>query len=364
LALRKLMTARDPDRMPLDTGVLSGPARDIPLAAISDHLAQHYALRGKLEPLSGERDRNFRLELENRAAFVVKVAHPAEDPAVIEAQALAANHVRAVDPTVPVQGVLLSATGSPTTVLVHAGEERIVRVVEWLPGQLLATVSLSGGLAASIGATLARLERALRGYSNAHAAQDLLWDLSNAGRLAELLSHLGQDAIREPVEQALAAYQRLLPRLHALPRQVIHADFNPHNLLVDAAGARLVGVLDFGDMQMAPRICDLAIACAYLVGPESDRFSYIEAAVAAYRHEEGLAASEGALAGIDVSMLVDLIAMRLAMSILITRWRAGLHPNNAAYILRNYRTVLQGLSAFDDAGRHALRVRLGEVLAA
>ena len=58
------------------------------------------------------------------------------------------------------------------------------------------------------------------------------------------------------------------PALANLPRQVIHGDFNPHNLLADPADpTQLTGLLDFGDMTLSHRICDLAVAASYLVEP-------------------------------------------------------------------------------------------------
>jgi Ser/Thr protein kinase RdoA (MazF antagonist) len=124
---------------------------------------------------------------------------------------------------------------------------------------------------------------------------------------------------------------------------------------VDAESSRIVGVLDFGDMQIAPRVCDLAIACSYLTGPATDPFCYVESTVAAYHRENPLD-------GGDSSMLVDLIAMRHAMTILITEWRAKRHPESAGYILRNNPSARRGLTAFDAVGRRALAQRLSEAL--
>jgi Ser/Thr protein kinase RdoA (MazF antagonist) len=184
--------------------------------ALTEHLERRYGLRGELFPLGGERDRNFRMAVNGRSLFVVKIAHPAEQPAVIEAQALAANHARNFDPTLPVQSVALTTDGQPTSVIAHAGEARIVRVVEWLPGQVMATAALTSSLASSVGSTLARLGRALHTYTNPYASQDLLWDLSKAARLAEMLPQLAADPLYGPVEEALRSYNKLFPGAQCL----------------------------------------------------------------------------------------------------------------------------------------------------
>ena len=67
-------------------------------------------------------------------------------------------------------------------------------------------------------------------------------------------------------ERLLEGFERhAVPLLRGLRRQVIHNDFNPHNVLADAVDdTRIAGVIDFGDMVHAPLVQDLATACAYL----------------------------------------------------------------------------------------------------
>ena len=64
------------------------------------------------------------------------------------------------------------------------------------------------------------------------------------------------------VADALRHFHELRPRLNALPWQVIHNDANDHNVIV-SADRRTVSLIDFGDIVYAPRVCGLAVACAY-----------------------------------------------------------------------------------------------------
>ncbi|WP_163066531.1 phosphotransferase, partial [Acinetobacter baumannii] len=51
--------------------------------------------------------------------------------------------------------------------------------------------------------------------------------------------------------------------------QVVHNDFNPHNVLAGATDDdEIAGVIDFGDMVRSPLIQDLATACAYQLTPD------------------------------------------------------------------------------------------------
>ena len=47
----------------------------------------------------------------------------------------------------------------------------------------------------------------------------------------------------------------------------------------------------------------------------------------------------------ECEILTDLIVSRMAMSTLISTWRAALHPDNSAYILRNVPSAWAGLEA-------------------
>jgi Ser/Thr protein kinase RdoA (MazF antagonist) len=120
-------------------------------------------------------------------------------------------------------------------------------------------------------------------------------------------------------------------------------------VVVDAADPeRVCGILDFGDMVRSPLVCDVAVAASYLVtqgdGPLGGAPDY----VAAYHTAAPLMASE-------FEVLFDLVVTRLAMTVLITGWRAKLFPANAAYILRNAPSAWQGLERLAGLDRAAAR---------
>ena len=129
---------------------------------------------------------------------------------------------------------------------------------------------------------------------------------------------------------------QLIDRLEELFNDAKAVPFT-HNVVVDERG-EVGGVIDFGDMVSAPLVCDVAVAAAYHVrddaAPMVDAWEYIEAFSA-----------ERALSTDEVALLPSLIAMRLAMTVLITNWRANLYPENRDYILRNEPNAWRGLLA-------------------
>ena len=139
------------------------------------------------------------------------------------------------------------------------------------------------------------------------------------------------------VGHALDGFGRLANgTFNTLPRQVIHNDFNPHNILVSPSNPDvLAGVIDFGDMVEAPLINDLAVALSYQIGAGNGLENAI-AILAAYHRVRPLDRSE-------IACLPTLLRTRLAMTVIITEWRASLHPENREYILRNHPIALSGL---------------------
>jgi len=61
----------------------------------------------------------------------------------------------------------------------------------------------------------------------------------------------------------------------------------------------------------------------------------------------------------EIALVPDLMAVRQALSLAISSWRAALHPDEAPYILRSHDTVsenLRRLASARDGGRFVDRV--------
>lgn len=309
-----------------------------PPASAEDAVAlarEHFSLEVVAKPLTGERDRNFHLRATDGAEYVLKVVHPGEDPAVTDLQGQALLHLARAAPELPVPrahlplAVRWDVPGQPS---------RLVRVYSWLPGRPLHLAAPGPALRRELGTLLARLGLALEGFS--HPAQNhvLLWDIQHAARVRPLLGHLADPAQRAIPERLLDVFeQQAVPAMRTLRKQVIHNDFNPHNVLADAVDdTRIAGVIDFGDMVYAPLVQDLATACAYHVQPQGHPLDGPAEIAAAFHAVRPLLAEE-------LDILFDLLAVRAVISVAISGWRAQKQPENAPYILRNYPTAWAGM---------------------
>ena len=202
-----------------------------------------------------------------------------------------------------------------------------MRLLTWLEGVPIDETDHSSRAASTLGSGLARIGQALRNFDDPAADYALLWDLKNAAFLGTLLDNIDDADLRALCASTLARFERrVLPTLGALRRQVIHNDLNPGNVLVDPASGALSGIIDFGDIVRSPLVVDVAVASAYLLKPGTDPLADACAFLGAYCAVEPLDDDE-------IGVLFDLVLTRLAMTILIARWRAARYPDNRDYIL-------------------------------
>lgn len=280
---------------------LAEPFERMPVADIRTALGDVWGLdASQLEQLDTERDDTYRAETA-QGIVTIKIAHPSDPPAVIDLQVRAMQHVAAADPEVPVQPVVPTRDGEPTALV----GGRVARVLGWIDGDLLDEVDTTPELLTEAGRMHGRLHTALAGFDHPAADRDLAWDLP---RLPELLS-----AATEPlhVEVMLRFAAETVPALAALPRQVIHNDLHPSNLLV--SGGRVTGILDFGDVLRSSRAADLGVALAYLApSDDAETWDDVRAFRAGFESVVTLLPDERAL-------LRQLMAARTIMRIVVNR---------------------------------------------
>ena len=314
-------------------------------------VASAFGLEATAAQLAGERDANFHLTTRDGRGFMLKIVNAAEDPDISDLQVRALGHIAARDPTLPTPRPVPSPDGLDEVYATFDETRHVARLSTYLPGLPLHFSTPSTAQAAALGHCLARLDLALRDFRHPAADRDLLWDLRQAPKLRPLLSYIADARRRQLATAALDRYeQEIAPLTSAFRNQIVHNDFNPHNVLVDSDNPTLVtGVLDFGDMVHTALINDVAIAAAYQVtdaAPLERPLALVQAFHALIPLQE-----------IEVDALFDLIAVRLVVSITISEWRASLYPENADYILRNQPQVAAALSAMAERDRDEARRR-------
>ena len=278
--------------------------------------ADVFGVRGPAYALGSERDQAFLLE-DGRAGAVLKISNRREDEAFLDLEDAAIAHVAAVDPGLPVARPLAARAQ-------FDGHQ--VRLFERRHGRKPGP-ELEDSAVREIAAVHARLCLALRSFFHPAAGRELLWNLHATPRLRPLLEEIANPARRGLVARAIDRYEeRVLPEWPRLRGQVLHGDFNLDNLLVDERG-RITGILDFGDCCHTALAADVAIALAsFLRGrPAEDAFRVARIALDGF-------ASRLPLEPLELELLGDLVAARLAAIVSISAWRSHRFPDNAAYI--------------------------------
>jgi hydroxylysine kinase len=306
-----------------------------------------FGLTTRATLLTGERDLNFRLRDAEGRFYVFKVIHPAEPAGVSDLQSRALEHIAAEMPDLPVPHLLRPQDGGLEFLWqTEAHPPRRVRCLTYLAGQPLHATTSTPLQRQNLGAFLARLDLALRDFDHPHDGHDLLWDIKLAPRARPLLADLADSARRALAEAALDRFSaHVVPALPQLRSQVIHNDFNPHNVLVDPADHDAIsGVIDFGDMVRAPLMQDLAVAAAYQIGADGHPLQGIVDMASGFHAVCPLRDEE-------IELLPDMIGARHALSLAISSWRAARHPGNADYILRNQQAAWTGLQRLQEISR-------------
>ncbi len=289
--------------------------------------AEVFGLEAAASALPSERDQNFHFILNRENQFVLKIANSEEALEVLAMQNAAIEVLAGAGTDLTWPTVLPSKSGNQVVpVGSGAGGTYFARLLTWVDGQCLAAARPhSPGLLVSLGRAMAQIDHALGAFFHRAAQRSLYWDLRQAGAARRHCALLDQSQ-RALVDPVFDAWDRIA--WDKLPAGLIHGDANDYNVLVDASGARVVTVLDFGDMVHSAVICDLAIALAYVMLGKPDPIQAAAPVVAAYRQVRPITADEQAA-------LMPLVAARLAMSVCNCAWQTRESPGNEYLTISN-----------------------------
>jgi 4-aminobutyrate aminotransferase-like enzyme/Ser/Thr protein kinase RdoA (MazF antagonist) len=310
-----------PDPAPLIALRASPPG--FPLEMAVDLAARLFGVEGDATLLYGERDQNFRIRPASGDGVILKIVGSDEDPAVVDFQTAALDHVAATDPGLPVPRVIRTRTGEAHGVVADdRGRPHLVRAVAFQPGRILEGHSPGRPLLREIGGVVARLGRALRGFYHPAAGQKIAWDLRRAVDLRAYTDLIEPADLRRIVERGLDRFIATLPHLRTLRAQIIHNDAHPGNILVDEDLGAVVGILDFGDMIHGPLVFDLAVTAAERSGRALPPLDWALEVIAGYTRTSPLDAAE-------FDALYESMIARHAVSLTIHAWRQRHDPIGA-----------------------------------
>ncbi len=293
----------------------------------ADALRATWGIEARLTRLDGEYDLNFLAEATNGRDYVLKVMRAGCEAEFVDLQVQALRHISSEAPGLPFPAVIPDLTGELLPEIPDdQGQPRLAWLLERLPGQCYAKAApKTDELIMKLGRVLGATDRALERFDHSGLSREhFKWDLTQARWISGRLEVVSDPNRRALLTEICDGFHEVSGRLAAMPRQAIHNDANDYNILVEGElGQRLKisGLIDLGDMCAAPRICDLAIAGAYIVldhpGPERA----LTALVRGYHAANPLRTDE-------VDLIWPLLRMRLAVSVVNSTLMAAENPDD------------------------------------
>src|SRR5438094_96461 len=332
--------------------VLEAPPPRFSADEVATIAAALFGLEGRATDLGSERDQTFLID-DGGAGGVLKISNLGEEAAVLELETEAILHVARVDPELPVAHPRLALSDEYWPRYDGPDGPHYVRLFERLHGRS-GGPELDDRALFAYGATHARLNLALRGFFHPAAGRKLLWHLGAAADLRPHVSAIVDISRRRLVENVLDRYaERVAPRWPLLRAQVVHGDLNLDNVLLDDEGL-ISGIADFGDIAFGAQVADFAVGVASLLRgrPADDVFRVARIAIDGYE-------SRIPLEPLELDVLADLVAARLAAIVTISAWRVERYPENAAYIQAWDDDSWKLLELFDATGADEVTRALG-----
>ncbi|WP_172592259.1 phosphotransferase enzyme family protein [Subtercola boreus] len=316
-------------------------AVDLSTEAVAALVATHYGSAiGELTLLGAESSTVCRAQAIDGSVMAVKIFWDRAD----SAETIRWQHEvvsRLAESGLPVARPIRAVDGALTAVGEVDGRPVLLQASEWLVGTPLEDAPPTTPLLREVGRTAARLHGALLREKAPAGLPVHDWEITRSRSTIDA-------AVREiryasehrfPTAEGFPSVERLLavaddvcrllrdcvePLLATLPRAVVHHDLHDSNLLVGSLQdpARVVGILDFGDMLESVRISEPIIAAAYAARNSREPLAAVREVLTGWSESVPVTAAES-------TVVLPLAAARLTANAAV--WSSRLGSSRAAY---------------------------------
>lgn len=234
--------------------------------------------------------------------------------------------------------------------------KHLVRLLTFVPGSICYNNTYTKEMLYSLGEYLAKLITALEDFSSAAVTErKFIWMLESVPQLKQFVYAVESEEHKEMVNSVIDEFTRtVIPLMSTLPTGTIHGDYNDQNILVD--NNSVIGLIDMGDIQVAPHVFEVGMACMYM-GLECTTMDKLDAPA----HLLAGYLSQRELADKEFNILKILMESRLAQSLVLGRYTYLQDPGNE-YLLTTEKTGWNFLHLLKSTPQEKLYTRWREII--
>ena len=282
-----------------------------------------YGIEGKITPLAGELDFNFKVKTADNK-YILKISRPNADLNFLEYQNHILNHIAIKSDKINFPTVISSKIGTQITEFTDInGYSRYVRLFSWLDGRLYSTVNPKpDNLLFSLGVQAGLVTECLQSYDHPMAHRIFEWDIANADWTKNYINLFSEDK-KQIINYFLDLFSTYKNKYDELRKSVVHNDVNDYNIIVseDLINPSVTSIIDYGDAIYTQTINDLAICIAYGIMNKPDVLSAAYQIVKGYNESFPLNEDE-------LELLYILVGMRLIISVTKAEINKEKEPDN------------------------------------
>lgn len=289
-----------------------------------DILLTSFGIKGSASSLPGEYDMNFRIRVNDKDEYILKISRPDTELNTLDFQQKLLCHLESNATGLRAPVVIKDRLGNMLSTFTDSFNQiRPVRLLSWIPGRLYHQVNPQRNeLRQSLGLCCGKLTAALKNFDHQEAHRTFEWDVASSLWTSQY-RHLFNENEKKIVSYFQDRFSRCQKGYQKLPKSIIHNDTNDHNLVVSnhLKNPVVSAVIDFGDAIFSQTINDLAVCCAYGIMGQKDPLSAAMAIVKGYHQGQYLLEKE-------LLYLFDCIAMRLIITVTKSAMNKIKEPDN------------------------------------
>ena len=278
----------------------------------------HYDLITDISSLLSDRGQNF-LCSNNQKKYALKISNSDERKDVIEMQNECTQFIHKFDSALKVPMVVTGKTGSQIITIDKEETRFYLRLVEYLPGQILKDIFQNNSMLYQLGSFLGCLHKTMSRFDHPAAYRDFPWDVIHIDFIKSHIHYIsdGEEIIHHFID---LFEENILSNDYKLRKAVIHNDGNDHNILINDQG-NACGIIDFGDMVYSYIACEPAVCMAYVSLDKEEPLEPIAQVLKGFHEKFPLTNNE-------LLAVIYIVCMRLCITVTMAAYRKQLFPEN------------------------------------